>query len=165
MAHEQLCRTLRGQVDEIAQDAIARWKEMVRLEPWAQLPEELDHDHLPDVITHLLEGCGSAAMDYDSLKRGVAAAAQHGEHRAEQGFDESLIFREYAVLRKVLNDWLARVEPDTGERVPALVRIDAGITLLSGASLRGLYRKTLEQSGEWEGLLERYLQDFRLPQV
>lgn len=160
-----LCGELQDEAEEIAADTIARWKEMARTEPWADLPEDIDHDHLPHVIGSLLEACAQEPMDRVSLRKGVEAAAKHGRHRARQGFDEGLIFREYSVLRKALDDRLARIEPHPRPRAGALVRIDAGITLLSGASLRGLHKDALEASGDWEGLLDRYLQDFRLPEL
>ncbi|HUH12693.1 MAG TPA: hypothetical protein VMK65_06265 [Longimicrobiales bacterium] len=127
------------------------------------MPSEVDHDHLPQTIEALLDACSQPRLDRAALRRGVENAAKHGEHRAGQGFDEGLIFREYGVLRNVLEDYLREREPDPGTRARALIRLDAGITALSGASLRGLHKEALEAEGKWTGLLARYLETLDLP--
>lgn len=161
----RVCRTLSASVPAITERTMEQWKAMARQEPWVDMPSEVDHDHLPHTIASLLDACSKVRLDDEALRRGVDNAAKHGEHRAQQGFDEGLIFREYRVLRNVLEDHLRQVEPDPNLRARALIRLDAGITALSGASLRGLHKQALEADGKWSGLLERYIEELELPEV
>ena len=161
----RVCMSLRDSVQGITERTMDQWRAMARQEPWAEMPSEVDHDHLPETIASLLDACSKPSLDDDALRRGVDNAAKHGEHRAQQGFDEGLIFREYRVLRNVLEDHLREVEPDPNVRARALIRLDAGITALSGASLRGLHKRALEADGKWTGLLDRYVDELDLPDV
>jgi hypothetical protein len=146
--------------NEIAKRVVDDWYGIREREPWLGLPEDLDQDHLPDLITALTATALRTFFDDDERTTLVWAAVEHGEQRRASGYEENLIYREYTQLRSVLWSEIRRRYARAGMASAAVVRLDAAISLALGGSLRGFYRRTLETSEDWPGAIERLIDEF-----
>ncbi|MBW3553645.1 MAG: hypothetical protein KY466_09045 [Gemmatimonadetes bacterium] len=93
----------------------------------------------------------------------LATAATHGEHRARQGFEETLIYREYHLLRRAL--WIRMMEEsgDGADAYYASMRMDTVSTLATAGAIHGMHREELEAQGRWPEILEEILTEWPLP--
>lgn len=93
----------------------------------------------------------------------LATAATHGEHRARQGFEESLIYREYHLLRRAL--W-TRMTQESGQQADAYyasMRMDTVSTLATAGAIHGMHREELEAQGRWPQILEEIMTEWPVP--
>jgi hypothetical protein len=156
---QQLAAHLSENADAIAKDIMQDWNKLGEEQPWRRVPQYLDQDHLPAMIRSLADTALAGFFDLDARRRAVHVAAQHGEHRFEQGASEEILSREYELLRWSL--WRRLKSQAASERASqAIIRIDSALTLAHGASLRGYHRAHIERSGDWPAALERYVQEW-----
>jgi hypothetical protein len=151
---------LKARRDEIARRVIDDWYGIREREPWLGLPEDLDQDHLPDLITALADTALATFFAEDVRSNMVWTAVEHGEQRRESGYEENLIYREYTQLRSVVWSEIRDRYAGSGKASAAVVRLDAAISLALGGSLRGFYRTTLESSADWPAAVGRLIDEF-----
>ena len=159
-----LAEVIKANADAVSADILDRWDRIARNESWHRLPQDLDHDHMPELIRALAGAALGTEFDRSLCKRVVELAARHGYHRAREGLDEALIYREYHLLRRAL--W-ERLKAEHGENATvyyAAMRIDTLISLSTSASVHGWNRDALSAAGRWPDALEELLHGWPLPQ-
>jgi hypothetical protein len=159
---DELAVYLKDNAERIAADVIHDWGVLGKSEPWRRVPEGLGQDHLPDMIRGLADVALSSFFTEDRRREVVRVAAQHGEHRFQQGASEEILSREYELLRWSL--WRRLKDRTTAhDASQAIIRLDSALTLAHGASLRGYHRGHIEGKGDWPQALERYLDEWSFP--
>lgn len=158
-----LCESVKGNAEPIAEDVINRWHRIGAAEPWLALPDDLDLDHLPGLIRLL--AAASLCTDYDRglCQEAIRAAASHGERRAKQGYGETLLHREYHLLRRGLAEHLKGEHGDGQTVYLAVMRMDALTTPVISAALHGFHRVDLEAEGRWPEVIDEILDEWPLP--
>ena len=147
--------------EDLAAGIVAEWRVIGRDEVWLALPENMDFDHLPDVLRALARATFVSELDRGLAREVTAASAKHGSDRQEQGFQESYLYTEYMLLRRSMWE-LFREHLAPPEAYDAIVRVDALISLSTLACLRGFHRSTYEERGDWPATLERLLDEWPL---
>ena len=110
----------------------------VRREPWLRIPEQERVDHLPDLLSSLLEDALEAG-DEREVPDGVREAARiHGKHRREQHFAIDVLFDEYSILRNqtLRTLWMTH-QLREAERL--IARVDRSISEATVWSMRGYH--------------------------
>lgn len=158
-----LCETMKANAGDVSAAIIRRWHAIGRSEPWHSLPEDLDFDHLPDLIRALAAAALCTDFDRSLCREAMRVSAEHGHHRASEGLDEALIYREYHLLRRALWRELKEEHGETSAVYYATMRVDALISLANAAALHGLNRERLEEEGRWPQALDELLADWPLP--
>jgi hypothetical protein len=158
-----ICETLKANANELAGSIVRRWRTIGSNEPWHALPDDLDFDHLPDLIRALAGAALCTDFDRGMCRKVVSVSADHGRHRGSEGLDEALLYREYHLLRRAL--WLQMKENhgETSTVYYATMRVDALISLANAASLHGLNQDSLEDQGRWPRALDHLLDEWPLP--
>lgn len=153
-------------MDEIREDlkdntekVVQRWESLTADRPWSGLPRDWRIDHLPDVIEGLADTALQRPLAQSDVRERLKAIARHGEERRKQGLEEGHILREYHYLRVAISEYLQDRWGRQEEVIGALLRIDAAITLATGASLLGYHRTELDARDGWEGSLDRLFGD------
>ncbi len=158
---DEICREMRAANGPIVDGVLERWDTIRKAEHWLELPDELSHDHLPDLVAAVIEAAVCTEFAEAPLRAVVMAAAEHGDQRRAAGFAEGLIFREYYLLRSALWTVLeARWGAEPGV-FDVLARVDSSITAATGGSLRGFHREELEARGEWPESLDAVVREWR----
>jgi hypothetical protein len=157
---DEVAAELDARRHEIAKRVVDDWYGIRKREPWLGLPEDLDQDHLPDLIAALTATALRTFFAEHERSTLVWAAVEHGEQRRNSGYEENLIYREYTQLRSVLWSEIRRRHARAGKASAAVVRLDAAISLALGGSLRGFYRRTLETSEDWPAAIDRLIDEF-----
>lgn len=158
-----LCESIKSNAETITSQVLDHWGTIAEAEPWHALPEDLDHDHLPHLLRSLAGAGLCTEFDRDMCREVVQHSATHGRHRAAEGFDDGLLYREYHLLRRAL--W-KQVKLDHGESATvyyATMRLDALIGLASSAALHGMNWAALDEEGRWPQVLEELLDEWPLP--
>lgn len=160
-----LCESMKSSAEEITRRILERWEVIAKGESWQALPPGLDHDHLPNLVRSLASA--GLCTDYDSelCDRMVRDSAEHGKYRAEQGFSDSLLYREYHLLRRALWQQLTEDHGESATVYYATMRVDALISLANSAALYGLNWRSLEEEGRWPDVLDEILEQWPLPRT
>lgn len=158
-----LCRSLQSDADTIADEIVDSWKDISDSEQWLELPEQLDHDHLPDMIRSLAEAGLCTDFQRKACHKVGQIAAEHGAHRATEGFGENLIYREYHLLRRALASTMKERHGESATVYYASMRVDVLVSLASAAALHGLHKDELEREGRWPNVLQELLDGWPLP--
>ena len=158
---EEIGRAIRDSADELAKTVVSRWRDIGAAEEWLSLPPDLGFDHLPGVIRALAAATLISEFGAEECRELAEAAARHGSDRADEGFGESLVFREHHLLRRTLRSHLRERFGENTQTFYATMRIDSGISLASTASLLGIHRSELQAQGRWPASLEDALKDWR----
>lgn len=161
---QSLCDDLTANAGELAGTIVDRWDVIAESEPWQALPPGLDHDHLPELIESLAGAALCTEFDRDLCRKVVHYSAVHGRHRGEEGLTDTLLYREYHLLRRAL--W-QRLKDDHGETAAvfyATMRMDALISLANSAALYGLNWAALDEAGRWPHVLDELLDEWPLPE-
>lgn len=149
---KEICEDLKSN----ARKLVEKWDRKTRGEPWASLPKDYRVDHLPDVLSGLVEASLCRPLDEEAHSENLWAAVNHGSQRRKQGVAEHVLFREYHLLREVI--WRYLRKQDYPDLLQAITRIDAAISLALMGSLRGFYRAELEEAGQWGETIDWLLQ-------
>lgn len=160
-----LCDSLKDNADEVATDIVARWDEIAKGEPWHALPAGLDNDHLPDLVRSLADAALCTEFDQALCRAMVQDSAVHGKHRAEEGMSDTLLYREYHLLRRALWQQMKEHHGETSTVYYATMRIDALVSLANSAALYGMNWEALEEDGRWPHVLDELLQEWPLPRT
>jgi hypothetical protein len=158
-----LAEMIKANAEEISADILARWERIGRTETWHRLPEDLDHDHMPQLIRAMAAAALGTEFDRSLCERVVDLAAQHGYHRSREGLDEALIYREYHLLRRALWERLKTQHGENATVYYAAMRLDTLISLTTAAAVHGWNREGLTDVGRWPDALEELLTDWPLP--
>jgi hypothetical protein len=158
-----LCEKMKSSAEEIASGVLDRWEEIARGESWQALPPGLDYDHLPALIRSLASAGLCTDYDAELCATMVRDSAAHGKRRAEEGFDDSLLYREYHLLRRALAHRLRAEHGESATVYYATMRIDALVSLANSAALYGLNWRSLEEEGRWPDVLDDLLEEWPLP--
>ena len=142
----------------LAAAVVREWRRDAASFGWSGTEDSIDEDHLAELIQAL--AASALARDSgppDAARALVRTAVLHGRERREDGFTEEMLFREYHLLRRGLWEELRKNDPDSAG--DTILRIDAEITLATGASLRGYHWEDEEELDEEElvdDILERW---------
>ena len=160
-AVEQLLKRILAGAEDLAAEMVAEWREVGEDEVWLALPQNMDFDHLPDVLRALARATFVSRVDRDLARKVTDESAKHGSDRQEQGFQESYLYTEYTLLRR--STWeLFQEHLAAGEAYEAIVRADALISLSTLACLRGFHRSTFVERGDWPATLDRLVDEWPL---
>ena len=158
---EKLLRLILDRAEGIAAEIVAGWREIGKDEVWLALPENMDFDHLPDVLRALARATFSLRVDPDLARKLTEESAKHGSDRQEQGFQEAYLYAEYTLLRR--STWeMFQEHLSAAEAYGAIVRADALLSLSTLACLRGFHRPTYEERGDWPATLDRLVDEWPL---
>lgn len=157
-----LCETVKGNARAIAVQIVSRWREIADAEPWLALPPELDFDHLPELIRALAAAALCTEYERGLCRAAAGLAAEHGATRAEQGFGENLIHREYHLLRRALAERMKRDHGENATVYYATMRLDALVSVVAAAALYGFNRSAIDDA-RWPDILDDLLDDWPLP--
>lgn len=152
---KRIAESVRANVDEV----IAVWRREASDEPWTHFPADLDVDHLPELIRGLADAIDSENAE-DAHHRQLWAAVRHGQDRLKKGFSDSLVLAEHQVIRLALWRFIRRHHDGSPSALPAIGRVDAALTLVTLAALRGYHHTALEEKGDWPGSVERLLDEW-----
>lgn len=158
-----LCETLKSNATDVAGAIVDRWRTIGQSEPWHALPDRLDFDHLPALIRALAGAALCTEFDRGLCRQLVETSATHGEHRAEQGLEESLLYREYHLLRRALWEQMKSKHGENATVYYATMRLDTLTSLATAAALQGLNRSRLERNDSWPDVLDQLLDEWPLP--
>lgn len=160
-----LCETLKANAQEVATDILARWDEVAKGEPWQALPPGLDTDHLPQLIRSLAGAALCTEFDLKLCRKVVRDSAEHGKTRAREGMGDTLLYREYHLLRRALWQQMKEQHGETATVYYATMRLDALVSLANSAALHGLNWAALDEEGRWPQILDELLDEWPLPRV
>lgn len=155
--YERVCQAVKASAVDLALEITLQWKLKAAAEPWFTFPDQINFDHLPELIASLADVALDRSVDPEVRRRKIWAAARHGRERREHGFHEELIFREYDLLRRALWQYIRDHHGTTQPTTNVILAVDSGITLAASASLRGFHRDAFEAAGRWPEALEELL--------
>lgn len=156
----QLLDGIRQNVPEIVED----WTKVCGEEPWMHLPGDLRTDELPVLVRSVAEVALRGAFDEHVCREKLYAAARHGERRHAQGFQESVLFREFYLLRQAIWRYLMEHHHGaTGEAFEAILRMDFAVSLAAKAAIRGYYRAVYERKGRWPAVIDEMVDEWTIP--
>jgi hypothetical protein len=148
----ELCRRLRLNIPRI----IADWNMEASTETVLDIPRQHRTDDLPELLDSLVTLVTCSPEDAElEHRRMVAAAAAHGELRRKQNSDQSVLFNEHALLRRVLWRHIRDLEATQGTAVIAVLRLDVALGVATRAALHGYHRDEIEARGLWPATIER----------
>ena len=156
----QALAKLEQNAEGVAAKVAALWHERAEQVLDEKLPPELDLDHLPQIIRNLA-AAAPAGPDDPAAERLVRTSILHGKHRREAGYADSIIFREYHVLRRFLWDALKASEEPQNAIVAAILHIDAAMTTATAASVHGFH--LIDRPTDEDALVKRLLRDWTMP--
>ncbi len=160
-----LCESMKANAETVATAVIDHWESIAEGEPWQALPPDLDHNHLPQLVRSLAAAGLCTDFDRELCRSMVHDSAEHGRHRAAEGLEDALLYREYHLLRRALWQHMKKDHGETATVYYATMRIDALISLANSAALYGLNWKTLEAEGRWPDVLDELLDEWPLPRA
>jgi len=103
---------LAARLREHREEILAQWVALCRENPRARtLTEDQLLDHLPRLIDRLA-GAVEAASESRSTSFSINESEQHAFHRLDTGFDLREITQEYALLRRVIFELMAKRAPN-----------------------------------------------------
>lgn len=155
--YERVCQAVKASAVDLALEITLQWKLKATAEPWFTFPEQIDFDHLPELIASLADVALARSSDPEVRRRKIWAAARHGEERRRDGFHEELLFREYDLLRRALWQYIRDHHGINQPSTNVILAIDSGISLAASASLRGFHRDAFESAGRWPAALDELL--------
>jgi hypothetical protein len=132
---KSLCARLQHGIPMI----VSRWREMTDREPWDTLSDHDRVNHLPSLLSALLESAAGDPMDPSCRELLLREGVTHGSQRRVHLFSPEAVLEEYHHLRRAI--WEAMSADVTAtDAVTEIIRVDSGITVATVASLHGLYR-------------------------
>lgn len=158
METDEICALVRNSQDEILQ----LWEERTRQEPWMRLPEGARIDHLPELLGALADSVLCIPDEESSRRRVIEMAVRHGAHRARDGFDDPLLYKEYHLLRECIWEVVERQHPRSQRAVEVISRIDMAITNSTTGSLHG-YHHAGDDDGEMRAIVDRLVEQSTWP--
>lgn len=156
---QNVCDVLRDNISDVISD----FNNVVQREPWLSLPPDLRLNSIPDLVHALLDAMVCDPADEQARRDAVHTAIEHGQMRAEQGFEDDLIFMEYHFLRGAVWEGIQRHFGRKRTALEVISRFDAAITVATSASLRGFHRASYEEQGKWDNAVDWLVTDAPWP--
>lgn len=156
--YEEVCQKVKAAAVDLALEVTLHWKTHAMAEPWFTFPEEIDFDHLPELIASLADVALALGRDAETCRRNLWAAVRHGEERRKDGFHEELIFREYDLLRRALWRYIRDTQGVNQPATNVILAVDTAISVAASASLRGFHRDAFLAGGRWPAVVEELLE-------
>jgi hypothetical protein len=160
VAFKKTLNDLEEHAAAIAVRIAGSWHERAEAELGAPLPRELDLDSLPELIRTLARAAHAGPKDPASEEL-IRVAIKHGKDRRKAGYADTLIFREYHVLRRFLWDELRKSKETQDAVIKAILHIDAAMTAATAASALGF--RLEDKPMDEETLIKRILKDWTMP--
>ncbi len=152
-----ICDLIRSSTDEI----LELWEEQTRREPWLRLPEGARLDHIPELLDSLVDAVVCTPDPESSRRHAVQMAARHGAQRASAGFDDTILYKEYHLLRACVWTIVERTHPGEEQAIEVISRMDMVITTATTGSLHGFHHEVVGETGpearDLGGVVERVL--------
>ena len=130
---------LLGEIDQV----IAEWRELVRLEPWTQLPAARLVDSLPEILPRIIRLAQAGANEVDEDLR-TRITDEHGFFRREDAVPLLAVAEEWVYLKRACTAVLRRRGFTEPAMAGAIKRLEALIDDAIGYTLRGYYRPELD---------------------
>jgi hypothetical protein len=130
------------------------WLAVLR-EPPFRLPPGHDLDALPGVLYDLIEVSLLRPHDIGAHELKVAAALNHGEKCRRRGYEEQIVYEEFAALREAIRRYVGTCDTPRATAREALIRLDMAISVAEQAAIRGYHRDMYVQLGKWEGIVSQ----------
>ena len=126
-------------------DVVENWLERMEAQPWLRLPPEATVDHVPEMIEALVAAILGEPSVEEARRNAIRVACKHGNHRQEQGLDDSVLHREHHLLRASIWDVIRRRHGDVPACFAAISRVDVATTMTTTGSLHGYHMDGLEE--------------------
>jgi hypothetical protein len=150
-----LCEKVPFSIDAI----VLQWKRLTKRAPWTNLSESAWVDHLPPLLTAMIEGvvCGSGS--HEARRRVVEQGVLHGTHRRAAGLSVDDIYEEASHLRSATWHLLtAETRDEIGvDAFIEIIRFDAAISVATLASFTGFHRSAMGEEQDWAAIIDRLL--------
>jgi hypothetical protein len=130
---------LLGEIDQV----IAEWRELVRLEPWTQLPAARLVDSLPEILPRIIRLAQAGANEVDEELR-TRITDEHGFFRREDAVPLLAVAEEWVYLKRACTAVLRRRGYTEPTVAAAMQRLETLIDDAIGYTLRGYYRPELD---------------------
>jgi hypothetical protein len=151
-----LCEKVPLSIDTI----VSEWKRLTRRAPWTHLSESDWVDHLPPLLTAMIDGvvCGSGS--HQARRRVVEQGILHGAHRRLAGLTIDDLYEETTHLRTATWHLLtAETSDEVGaEAFIEVIRFDAAIGVATLASFTGFRRSASGEEQDWAAVIDRLLE-------
>jgi hypothetical protein len=151
-----LCEKVPLSIDTI----VIEWKRLTRRAPWTNLSESDWVDHLPPLLTAMIDGvvCGSGS--HEARRRVVEQGILHGAHRRVAGLTIDDVYEEATHLRTATWHLLTAETSDEfgSEAFIEVIRFDAAISVATLASFTGFHRSAMEEEQDWAAVIDRLLE-------
>ena len=151
---------LEENADAVAKRVVASWDRRAEEELGQKLPEGLDLNSLPDLIRHLA-AAATAGPNNPVVAAMIRIALEHGRHRRQEGYTDTVLFREYHLLRRFLWDELKASDSPQEAVVAAILHIDAAMTLATAGSIHGFH--LIDHPTDEEALIDKLAADWNPP--
>ncbi len=124
-------------------DLLAEWRELVRLEPWTQLPAARLLDAFPEILPRLFRlAQGGATHVDDELKARITD--EHGFFRRADALPLLAVAEEWSHIKRACQSLLQRRGFGEAVIADAMRRLDVLVDDAIGYTLRGYYREELD---------------------
>jgi hypothetical protein len=130
---------LLGRIDEI----IARWRELVGHEPWADLAPSRLVNSMPEILPKIFRGAAAGEAQVN-LELSDLIARAHGLHRREDAVPLVAVAEEWSHVKQACWDVLRNHGISEDSAKLAVQRIDALVDDAVGYTLRGYYSPELD---------------------
>lgn len=124
---------------------IEQWVVAVRQDGQIESADNLTFKALRDSLPDVLEALGTVLSRYqeDDQQALIAASLEHGNRRAEQGFDPTEIAREYGLLRQTI---ITALEPELLQSQPeSIVRVFRLVEAVVDEAIAQCFKSYTEQ--------------------
>lgn len=139
-------RTLENQVKNIISGWIQRIRQDRHIKNVPELSDTALGDAMPSILGAMVTVLASppANGDYDTI---ASASLEHGSYRAQQGFDPTMIAREYTLLRREIFAALepAMLKAQVSEVIRVFRQVDAVIDQATSQSYRSYVNERLQE--------------------
>ncbi len=130
-------------------EIMAEWDRNTHDLPWSSLEAGDRQNNLASVITRVIDCAMSDASRDLRVDAMIDAACGHGESRRKQGFDVSMLFREYDLLRAATWRELSALSASPTS-YNAIFVIDGLLSVATRATVLGYHRAEMEANNLWE---------------
>lgn len=123
---------------------LGEWRDLVKREPWSQIPGDRLIDAFPEILPKMFRLAGMGAVSIDGELSEVISEA-HGYFRRSDGVPLSALAEEWNLVKRACWKVLSGAGVESAALASALQRIDALVDDAIGLSLRGYYAPELNE--------------------
>ncbi len=153
-----LCESRAESIAEI----VVEWQRLTDREPWNALSRNDWVDHLPPLLSALLDAGVCHPGSHEERRRVVEAATKHGEQRRAHDLPIDVLLEEHSALRTAVWHFLSHrlgrlaASGSLGE----IIRFDAAATFAAMGSLRGYHRIEIERERDWASEIDQLVAEW-----